>query len=43
MQERSAHRHHPLTGTLEVAVSTRLSHYQGRTALELHLLDWGRP
>jgi single-stranded-DNA-specific exonuclease len=36
-------RHHPLSGTLEVAFSTRLTHYQGRTAPELRLLDWGRP
>ncbi len=35
--------HHPLKGTLEVAFSTRLSHYQGRTTPDLHLLDWGKP
>jgi single-stranded-DNA-specific exonuclease len=34
---------HPLSGPLEVAFSTRLSHFQGRTALELRLLDWNRP
>ncbi len=36
-------RHHPLSGNLEVALSTRLSYYQGRTSPELRLLDWGRP
>ena len=35
--------HHPLSGDLEVAFSARLSHYQGRTSLDLRLLDWGRP
>ncbi len=35
--------HHPLTGTLEVAFSTRFSNYQGRTIPELLLLDWGGP
>jgi single-stranded-DNA-specific exonuclease len=35
--------HHPLTGILDVALGTRLSHYQGRTSLDLRLLDWGRP
>ena len=35
--------HHPLAGTLDVALGTRLSHYQGRTSLDLRLLDWGRP
>ena len=35
--------HHPLGGNLEVALSTRLSYYQGRTSPELRLLDWGRP
>lgn len=34
---------HPLSGPLEVAFSTRLSHFQGRTAPELRLLDWNRP
>jgi single-stranded-DNA-specific exonuclease len=34
---------HPLSGELAVAFSARLTHYQGRTAPELHLLDWGRP
>jgi single-stranded-DNA-specific exonuclease len=32
--------HHPLTGALEVALSTRLSYYQGQNAPEVHLLDW---
>ncbi|MGO9619862.1 MAG: single-stranded-DNA-specific exonuclease RecJ [Desulfobaccales bacterium] len=35
--------HHPLTGVQEVAFSTRLSHYQGRSIPELLLLDWGGP
>jgi single-stranded-DNA-specific exonuclease len=35
--------HHPLTGVQEVAFSTGLSHYQGRTIPELLLLDWGGP
>jgi hypothetical protein len=35
--------HHPLNGTLDVALGTRISHYQGRTSLDLRLLDWGRP
>jgi single-stranded-DNA-specific exonuclease len=35
--------HHPLTGALEVAFSTRLTHYQGRSTPELRLLDWGKP
>jgi single-stranded-DNA-specific exonuclease len=35
--------HHPLTGEQEVAFSTRLSYYQGRTIPELLLLDWGGP
>ena len=35
--------HHPLTGEQEVAFSTGLSHYQGRTIPELLLLDWGGP
>jgi single-stranded-DNA-specific exonuclease len=35
--------HHPLGGTLDVALSTRLSHYQGRTTPDLRLLDWGKP
>jgi single-stranded-DNA-specific exonuclease len=34
---------HPLNGPLDVALSTRLSYYQGRTAPDLRLLDWGRP
>jgi single-stranded-DNA-specific exonuclease len=34
---------HPLNGSLEVAFSARLSHYQGRSLPELRLLDWGRP
>ncbi|MDP3182842.1 MAG: single-stranded-DNA-specific exonuclease RecJ [Desulfobaccales bacterium] len=33
---------HPLTGTLEVAFSTRLTHFQGRPTPELRLLDWGK-
>jgi single-stranded-DNA-specific exonuclease len=33
---------HPLSGTLEVAFSTRLTHFQGRPTPELRLLDWGR-
>ncbi|HZK12966.1 MAG TPA: DHHA1 domain-containing protein, partial [Desulfobaccales bacterium] len=35
--------HHPLDGTLDVALGARISHYQGRTSLDLRLLDWGRP
>jgi single-stranded-DNA-specific exonuclease len=35
--------HHPLEGTLDVALGARISHYQGRTYLDLRLLDWGRP
>ncbi|MGO9580260.1 MAG: single-stranded-DNA-specific exonuclease RecJ [Desulfobaccales bacterium] len=35
--------HHPLTGTLDVALGTRISTYQGRTSLDLRLLDWGKP
>ncbi|MGB9292759.1 MAG: single-stranded-DNA-specific exonuclease RecJ [Desulfobaccales bacterium] len=35
--------HHPLTGKLEVAFSTRLSNLQGRSKPELLLLDWGSP
>ncbi len=35
--------HHPLTGVQEVAFSTRLSNYQGRSIPELLLLDWGGP
>jgi single-stranded-DNA-specific exonuclease len=35
--------HHPLDGTLDVALGTRISNYQGRTSLDLRLLDWGRP
>jgi single-stranded-DNA-specific exonuclease len=34
---------HPLSGSLEVAVSASLSHYQGRSIPELMVLDWGRP
>ncbi len=34
---------HPLAGPLEVALSTRLSHYQGRTLPDHRLLDWGKP
>ncbi len=36
-------RHHPLAGVLDVALSTRLGHYQGRPTPELRLLDWGKP
>jgi len=32
--------HHPLAGPLEVALSTRLSYYQGQNVPEVHLLDW---
>ncbi len=35
--------HHPLDGTLDVALGTRISNYQGRTSLDLRLLDWGKP
>jgi single-stranded-DNA-specific exonuclease len=35
--------HHPLAGTLDVALGARISHYQGRTSLDLRLLDWGKP
>jgi single-stranded-DNA-specific exonuclease len=35
--------HHPLDGTLDVALGARISHYQGRTSLDLRLLDWGKP
>jgi single-stranded-DNA-specific exonuclease len=35
--------HHPLNGTLDVALGARLSTYQGRTSLDLRLLDWGKP
>jgi single-stranded-DNA-specific exonuclease len=35
--------HHPLDGTLDVALGTRISTYQGRTSLDLRLLDWGKP
>jgi single-stranded-DNA-specific exonuclease len=34
---------HPMSGTLDVALSTRVSHYQGRTHPDLRLLDWGKP
>jgi single-stranded-DNA-specific exonuclease len=34
--------HHPLSGTLEVAFSTRFSYFNGKTTPELHLLDWER-
>ena len=34
---------HPLGGPVDVALSTRLSHYQGRTTPDLRLLDWGKP
>ncbi|MBM4302653.1 MAG: single-stranded-DNA-specific exonuclease RecJ [Deltaproteobacteria bacterium] len=35
--------HHPLDGALDVALGARISHYQGRTSLDLRLLDWGKP
>ena len=35
--------HHPLDGTLDVALGTRISHYQGRTSLDLRLLDRANP
>ncbi|MEW6386860.1 MAG: single-stranded-DNA-specific exonuclease RecJ [Thermodesulfobacteriota bacterium] len=35
-------RHHPLSGPLEVAFSTRFSYFNGKTTPELHLLDWER-
>ncbi|OGR24431.1 MAG: single-stranded-DNA-specific exonuclease RecJ [Desulfobacca sp. RBG_16_60_12] len=35
--------HHPLNGTLDVALGARISNYQGRTSLDLRLLDWGKP
>jgi len=34
---------HPMSGTLDVALGARVSHYQGRTYPDLRLLDWGRP
>jgi single-stranded-DNA-specific exonuclease len=34
---------HPLSGSLDVALGTRLSHYQGRRVPDLRLLDWGKP
>jgi single-stranded-DNA-specific exonuclease len=34
---------HPLSGPLEVALSTRLTFHQGQTSPELRVLDWGRP
>jgi len=33
---------HPLNGTLEIAFSTRLTHFKGRPTPELRLLDWGK-
>ncbi len=33
----------PPNGPIDVALSPRLSHYQGRVTQDLHLLDWGRP
>jgi single-stranded-DNA-specific exonuclease len=35
--------HHPLDGTLDVALGARVSHYRGRSSLDLRLLDWGKP
>jgi len=34
---------HPVSGTLDVALATRISRYHGRTYPDLRLLDWGRP
>jgi single-stranded-DNA-specific exonuclease len=34
---------HPLSGPLEVALSTRFSSFMGQMTPELRLLDWGRP
>jgi single-stranded-DNA-specific exonuclease len=34
---------HPLEGPLDVALATRLSHFQGRTLPDTRLLDWGKP
>lgn len=34
--------HHPLSGPLEVALSTRLSFFQEKPTPELRLLDWGK-
>jgi single-stranded-DNA-specific exonuclease len=34
---------HPMGGTLDVALGTRISHFRGRTTPDLRLLDWGRP
>jgi single-stranded-DNA-specific exonuclease len=34
---------HPMSGTLDVALGTRVSYFQGRTTPDLRLLDWGRP
>ncbi len=34
---------HPMGGTLDVALGTRVSYFQGRTTPDLRLLDWGRP
>ncbi len=36
-------RHHPLSGPLEVAFSTRFSSFMGQITPELRLLDWARP
>jgi single-stranded-DNA-specific exonuclease len=33
----------PPNGALDVALSPRLSYYQGRVSPDLQLLDWGRP
>jgi len=34
---------HPLSGPLEVALSTRFSSFMGQMTPELRVLDWGRP
>jgi single-stranded-DNA-specific exonuclease len=34
---------HPLKGALDVALRTRVSHWQGRILPDLRLLDWGKP
>ncbi|MFZ5447810.1 MAG: single-stranded-DNA-specific exonuclease RecJ [Thermodesulfobacteriota bacterium] len=34
---------HPMSGKLDVALGTRVSHFKGRTYPDLRLLDWGSP
>jgi single-stranded-DNA-specific exonuclease len=34
---------HPMGGTLDVALGTRISYHQGKTYPDLRLLDWGKP